>query len=658
MVMSRQAKQLYEFGPFRIDVAERLLLRDGESVSLTPKAFDLLLVLVENRGHLLEKGELMRRLWPETFVEETNLSNNISLLRKVLGDDAGKHVYIETVPRRGYRFIAEVVGLSDELSELIVEERIKSAITLEQEEESDLARTDGSLATRPPLPMVRSSTRQALLAFVGCLAVIGLASIAYYLWAKQGTLPGATKTAAEVQPSLIKSVAVLPFKPLAADGRDESLELGMAETLITRLSGVAEVAVRSMSAVRKYNALDQDPILAGGEQKVDAVLDGNIQKTAGRIRVTVRLLRVSDGRTLWADKFDAPLADLFALQDSISERVVTALEVKLTGEERRLLTRHHTDNPEAYQLYLKGRLFRNHWTQESIQKALECFNRAIDIDPNYALAYAGKADVYSANSSVYLRPAEAMPKAREAARRALELDDQLAEAHRSMAMVKQFGDWDLAGAEREIKRALEINPNDSESHLRYCGLLVLQKRFDEALAELRRAQELDPLSLSLNFWAGWHPYLARKYEQAMERFREAAALYPNAPEMHRGLGCALRQQGAIQEAVAELEKAIDLSRRDNFVAELGYTYALSGRRAEAVKLVKELEGLSERRYVSPFNIAKIYAGLGDKERMFEWLHKGYEDRSDHMLGLGVDPCFDGVRADPRFAELLRRLGLT
>lgn len=659
MAMSKPARHAYQFGPYSVDVAERVLLRDGRPVSLPPKAFDLLIVLVQNSGHLLEKDELMRRLWPDTFVEEANLSNNISLLRRALGDDAGKHVYIETVPRRGYRFIAEVAGLSDDLPELIVEERTKTSITLEQEEESDPAGTSDRLAARPPLLTARSSARQAravLVALVVCIAVIGLAYIANRLWATQGAK--ATGTATEVQRALIKSVAVLPFKPLAADDRDESLELGMTETLITRLSGVKEVAVRSMSAVRKYSALDQDPILAGGEQKVDAVLDGNIQKTAGRIRVTVRLLKVADGRTLWADKFDTPLADLFSLQDSISERVVTALEIRLTGEERQLLTRHHTDNPEAYQLYLKGRLFRNQWTEESLQKALEYFDRAIALDPNYALAYAGKADIYAANSSVYLSPAEAMPKAREAVRKALEIDDRLAEAHRSMSMVKQFGDWDLAGAEQEIKRDIEIKPNDSESHLHYSGLLVLQKRFDEALAELRRAQELDPVSLAINFRAGWHLYLERKYGQALERFREAVTLYPNSHQMHRGLGCVLRQSGFYEEAIAELQKAADLLPLDNCLSYLGNAYALAGRKGDAKRLAKELEELSKRRYVSPVAIARIYAGLGEKEPVFNWLRKGYEDRSDHMLLLGIDPLFDNVRSDPRFTDLLRRMGLT
>jgi tetratricopeptide (TPR) repeat protein len=334
------------------------------------------------------------------------------------------------------------------------------------------------------------------------------------------------------------------------------------------------------------------------------------------------------------------------------------MAVKLTGEERQLLTRHHTDNTEAYLLYLKGRLYHKQWTEESVEKALECFDKAIAIDPNYALAYAGKADVYSANASVLLHPAEAMPKAKDAAQRALEIDDHLSEAHHAMAKIKQWADWDWSGAEGEFKRALEIKPNAVETRLDFSSFLTVQKRFGEALVELKHAQELDPLSFAVSYRTGMLLYLMRQYEQAIAQYRETVALYSNRAEADRGLGSAFRQQGMVQEAIAGLQKAVGMDRRDSFLSELGYTYALSGRQAEAINLVKELEGLSKRRYVSPLYVARIYAGLRQKDRVFQWLHKGYEDRSDHLLTLGVDPSFDGVRSDQRFTDLLRRIGLT
>jgi DNA-binding winged helix-turn-helix (wHTH) protein/TolB-like protein/Flp pilus assembly protein TadD len=638
MVMSKQAKQLYEFGPFSIDAAERVLMRNGQPVALTPKAFDLLLALVQNSGHLLEKDELMQRLWPEIFVEEANLSNNISLLRKALGDDTSDHQYIETVPRRGYRFVAQIAELSDEPSELVIERR-RATVTVEEENSNP----ERAVAAR------QIAEQRKKLVWLPLLALAVLPVIAfgiYYFWPRQ---------AATLKP--IKTIAVLPFKPLTADSRNELFEMGMSETLIARLSGIREMVVRPLSAVRRYQELEQDPIAAGRELKVDAVLDGTIQTRDERVRVTARLIKVSDGQTLWADKFDAPLADIFTLQDSISERVATAMAVNLSREERQLLTRHYTDNTEAYQLYLKGRLLYRQWTEESIQKALECFDRAIAIDSNYALAYAGQANVYSANSSVLLPPAEAMPKAREAAEKALEIDGRLAEAHYSMARVKQWADWDWSGAESEFKRALELKSGDAEMHANYSEFLIEHKRFDEALAELRQARELDPVSFWVSYTVGRLLYLARQYEQALTQSREVVALYPNSDDAHRILGCALRQKGMHGDAIAELQKAVELHRTDRNLSELGHGYALAGRKDEAKQLVKELEELSTRRYVSPVNVAKIYAGLEEKERMFEWLHKGYADRSDHLLKLGIDPAFDSVRSDPRFQDLLRRVGL-
>jgi TolB-like protein/DNA-binding winged helix-turn-helix (wHTH) protein len=659
VAMSKREKQWYEFGPFRIDVAERLLLRDGQSVPLPPKAFDTLLVLAENRGHLLEKDELMERLWPDSFVEEANLPNTISLLRKALGDGNGEHRYIETVPRRGYRFIAGAGGQSDEPPEFIIEERISSTLTIEQEEDDGLAASDDSPAiavalpaARTPKPLARPILLSAMVAFVA----IALALLAYRFGSKPAG-QAATKSTVGIAPASGNSIAVLPFKPLTADSRDESLELGMADTLITRLSNLRQIVVRPTSAVRKYNGLEQDPVAAGQELQVDSVLDGSIQRVGDKIRVTVRLVSVKDRSPLWAEKFDEKFTDIFAVQDSISERVVLALAVKLTGEERQRLAYHHTENAQAYEFYLKGRLFYRQWTEDSIEKALACYDKAIAIDPNYALAYAGKADLFSAYSSVILPPAEAMSKAREAAQKALQIDDRLAEARRSMARIRNWADWDWPGAEREFQRALEIRPNDAETHISYGGFLTARKRFDEALAALKRAQELDPLSFSTSHMAGRLFYSMRLYDRAIEQYREVVALFPDSAEAHRGLGCALREKGATEEAIGELQKAVEMSRRDSFLSELGYAYASAGRSHEAIRLVKELEDLAKRRYVSPVCVARIYVGLEADDLAFTWLDKAYKDRSDHLLKLGSDPSFDGVRSDARFRDLLLRVGL-
>jgi len=605
-------------------------------------------------------------------VEESNLAHNISALRKALGERAGEHRFIVTIPGQGYRFVAEVSDAAGLAGEEIIYERTRARLVIEEAEAGELnsPALGTDLKTMPatghsatevitlpkesgtiaPLPISQRDRAwwagaRARIVAPAVIVVLVAAGLMVYL-TRSAPMAGS-----------IRSIAVLPFKPLVADGRDESLEMGMCETLITRLSSIKEIAVRPMSAVRKYAALDQDPVSAGREQHVDAVLDGNIQKTGERVRVTVRLVRVSDGQAILAEKFDAPLADLFALEDSISERLAATMAVKLTGEERQSLTRHYTDNLEAYQLYLKARLFYLQRTEEAMQKAIECYDRAIAIDPNYALAYCGKADLYSAYSSVLLSPSEAMPKAREAARKALSIDGQLAEAYYSMAKIKNFADWDWAGAENDFKHALEIKPNDVEIRLNFSALLAEQKRFDEALVEMRRAQEIDPTSFTVSLRVGALLYQARRNEQAIEQYREAVGLYPNFADPHAGLGRALRQKGMYAEAIAELEKAVALERRDGMLSELGHTYGLAGRKDEARKLAKELEERAKQRYVSPVAIARVYVGLGETDRVFECLRKGYEDRSDHLLKLAVDPSFDGVRSDPRFTDMLRRVGL-
>ena len=637
MAVSRKSHRLYEFGRFSISSDERVLLKDGQVVQLTPKALDLLLVLVERRGSLVEKEELMRMVWPDTFVEEANLSNNVSLLRKALAVDE-EHQYIETVPRRGYRFVAEVSESADGSMELVLEGRTRESLTFEV---SSLEQTD----TVSP-----KEGRRYRLGWRMLVAAVGLLAVAYtvfHFWPERAA-----------PQNRIKMIAVLPFKPLVADYHDEALEMGMTETLITRLSTIKEIGVRSTSAVRKYNAMEQDPVMAGGEQKVDAVLDGYIQKMAGRVRVTVRLLRVSDGHTLWADKLDARLEDIFTLQDSIAERAVAAMAIKLTGEQRQLLTRHYTDNAEAYQFYLKGRLLFFQWTEESAKKSLECFDAATTLDPNYALAYTGKADVYAAYSSHLLAPAAAMLKAKEAVQKALQLDDQLAEGHRLTARIKQWADWDWVGAEREFRQSIDIEPNAAYTHICYGEFLYEQKRFDESLAEFQRAREIEPLSPSPTYNLACLFYYTRQYDKAIESFREVLTLSPNFEAAHRGLGCAFRGKGMCEEAIDELRRAIELNQLDHFVSELGYTYAFCGWRAEAMKVAKKLEDLSRQRYVSPFRIARIYVGLGEKDRVFKWLQNAYEDRSAHLLKLGVDPTFDGVRNDPRFRDLLGRIGLS
>lgn len=382
--MSKQAKHLYEFGRFRLDATERVLLRDGEPVALTPKAIETLIVLVESSGHIVEKDELMKAVWPDTFVGEDSLTRNVSVLRRVLGEDSANAAYIETLPKRGYRFTASVQERWDGQADLVVERHARLRITQEdlnhQNETGQSFAREATAAGEIAGPLQRRLSRALP---VVAIALVGVIAALAYLWVARRSQP--VESAAQVS-----SLAVLPFKSLSADGGDEYLGLGIADALILKLGSAQRLVVRPVRAVLKYGGSEQDPLAAGRDLQVEAILDGSIQKTGDHIRVTARLLRVSDGAQLWAEKFDENTTDIFRIQDSISEKASGALALKLIGRER---NPYHTENREAYELYLRGRYFWNRRTEG--EKILKYFSQAIEKDPNYAPAYAGLADYYA-----------------------------------------------------------------------------------------------------------------------------------------------------------------------------------------------------------------------------------------------------------------------
>jgi DNA-binding winged helix-turn-helix (wHTH) protein/TolB-like protein/Tfp pilus assembly protein PilF len=658
--MSKAPFNCYQFGPYRLDPNEGRLLRNGEPVPLTPKAFETLVVLVQRSGHLVEKDELMKVLWPDSVVEESNLNQHVWTLRKTLGENKAGNEYIETVPKRGYRFIAEVQELGHESFELVAERRTLTHIVTE----------DGVEASERPRERLPESeagnliagkrtwvTRRRALAVAGLGLLLLTVSALTLRWWRSGEArrteapPAATKTN-------LTSMAILPFRPLVANDRDEYLEMGMVDVLITKLSNIRQLKVRSISTVRKYTDLQQDPVAAGRELQVEAVLDGSIQRVGDRVRVTVRLLNVQDGTSLWADKFDEPFTNIFALQDSISERVVAALPLNLSGEEKARLSRHDTENTEAYQLYLKGRYFWNKQTEEGFRKGIDYFDQAIGNDPNYALAYAGLSDCYALLSDFgFVSPIEGFPKAKVAATRALAIDEQLAEAHTSLGHVKRDYDWDWPGAEQEFKRAIELNPNYPSAHQWYAVYLSSLGRHQEAIAEIKRALDLDPLSLPVNTVTARVLYLARQYDEAIEQSRKTIEMDPRFAAAYQNLGRSYEQKRMYAEAVAtfqELNKAVP----GRGLAFLARADALAGKTDEAQKILAQLKELSERRYVSSYHVAMIYAGLGDKEQALVWLEKAYQQRVHNMVFLKVEPELDGLRSDPRFADLVRRVGLT
>jgi DNA-binding winged helix-turn-helix (wHTH) protein/TolB-like protein/Flp pilus assembly protein TadD len=609
----------YAFGPFLLDTRERRLLRDGKVVPLTLKAFDLLQVLVENPGHLLHKEELLRRVWPDAIVEENNLTVTISALRKALGEGPTDRQYIETVPRRGYRFVADFRASTE--------------------------------PTQPTEPTVtdRGPWQRRTRAFALGGAVLAVLAAAIVAWGWKRSTPATGGP--------VRSMAVLPFRSLTDDG--EYLGLGMADALITRL-GRTHLLVRSTGAVQKYTVPGLDPVTVGRDLQVDSVLEGSIQTAGDRLRTTVRLLRVSDGSTLWAGTFDERLPDIFSVQDSISQRVAGALELELTEAQRSLLTRRDTSDSEAYQLYLRGRFFWNKRSRDGFERGAAYFRQAAEQDPAYALAYTGLADSHIGMTFYhYAPPQTAMPLARAAALRALEIDESLAEAHASLAHVKTNYEWDWAEAERLSRKAIALEPGYATAH-QWFGIhyLAPMGRLEEAIGETRRARQLDPLSPVFNAFVGAALYFARRHDEAIDECRKTIDLHPDFGVAHWYLGRAYLQQGRHQEALAELRKAVTLSGGSPLMkGTLGVGYAVAGDRAAAERTRDELEKLRAESYASALDLAGIQAALGDRESAFRWLDQAAAERAFHLIYLKVWPELDPLREDPRFDALIRRLGL-
>jgi TolB-like protein/Flp pilus assembly protein TadD len=472
---------------------------------------------------------------------------------------------------------------------------------------------------------------------------------------------GHTSTTASrvATPIVEKTIAVLPFKPLLPENRDQVLELGMADSLITKLSNVREMVVRSLNSVRKYGDLEQDPLAAGRELQVNSVLEGNLQKSGDRIRVTARLISVADGSSLWANTFDEKFTDVFSLQDAISQKVADALALRLSREENKRLTKRYTDNVEAYQLYLTGRYHWNKLTPPEITKSIGFFKQAIDLDPTYALAYFGLADAYRALAPTSeVPPKDILPQAKAAATKALEIDESLAEPHATLAFIHTWFDWDWTGAEREAKRAIELNPNFGLAHIAYAQLLSYRGLHQEAISEAARARELDPLSSIINTLNGSVLLYARREDEASMTLQKTLELDPNFWIAHYFFGKTYLAKKQYSDAIAEFSKARELSGGNSLaIGMIGYGWALAGDLAKARAVLTELKSLSSQRYVPPSNVAVLCFALGEKDEGFIWLEKAYQDHDVRLSRMKVDPEWDSMRSDPRFVAILKRIDL-
>ncbi len=460
----------------------------------------------------------------------------------------------------------------------------------------------------------------------------------------------------------IDSIAVLPFENKSNAADTDYLSDGLAESLIYRLSQLPNLKVSPTSSVMRYKGKETDVKAVAAELGVSAVLTGRIAQRGDDLTISVELVDVRNKQLLWGEQYARKMSDLLTTQREIAAEIVQKLRLRISGNNEKGLTKHYTENNEAYQLYLKGRFYWNKRTEDGMQKSLEYFQQAIERDPNFALAYSGLADAYdllAAPDAAGGMPAnEAMPKTKAAALKALEIDDGLAEPHVSLAHVKYYYDRDWVGAEREYKRAIELNPNYPTAHQWYAVYLMSAGRFDEALAENRRAQELEPLSLPINMTLGWVLLSAREYDQSIEQLRRTLEMDPNFILTHHRLGLVYEQKGMYDEAIAEFRQVLSLSGGKPLgVAPLAHAYALSGKRAEAQKTLAELQKLSEQHYVSPASIAIIYVALGDKDQAFAWLEKADRERDGLLARLRVDPRFDSLRSDSRYADLARRIDI-
>ncbi|MEP6922088.1 MAG: tetratricopeptide repeat protein [bacterium] len=657
--MASHIQERYEFGPFRLDAAEHTLLRGDQLVALTPKAFQTLALLVRSSGHLVRKEELLERVWRDTIVEEGNLNVIIHTLRKALGDEPRESKYIETVAKCGYRFVAEVRKAQED--EEPASDATSRTPSLNQANSHSYTET---IFGTPSTTVVDSSPgrpheRGRLLLMLGAGVLLAISVGFFFVWRFKHP-PRATA----VQPSLsVRSIAVLPFRVLSSEKGDEYLSLGLADALITSLSQTRQVIVRQTEAVAKYQNTGKDPLEAGREQGVDAVLEGQVQRIGDRVRVTARLVRTSDGTSLWADRFEEKFTNIFAVEDLVAEKVArtTIVAMKGGGEAtKERLTKRYTENNEAYEAYLKGRYMWNRRTADSLQKALSYFQQAIKLDPNYSLAYVGLADTYTLLSFFTLAaPNDAFPKAKAAAEKALSIDSTLAEAYTALGQFKAYYEWDWDGAEEQFQKGIALNPNYPLLHHWRSLNLIAMGRMDEARAAMRRALELDPLLLVTNVNLGRIDYYEGRYDQAIKQYQRALELDKDFMRTHLRLGLAYVQEGRYREALIEYNTAFEIAGDTPQIrAHIAHVMALSGKESEARAALAELQDRAKRQYVPPYDIALIYVGLGEKDKAFAWLEKAYADHSTEMIYFKVEPMLAPLRSDARYQDLLRRMKLT
>jgi TolB-like protein/DNA-binding winged helix-turn-helix (wHTH) protein/Flp pilus assembly protein TadD len=632
-------REVIRFGVFEADLCTGELRRKGRLVRLQEQPFQVLALLLARPGELVAREELRQALWPaDTFVDfEHGLNKAISKLRDALGDDSGTPRYIETLPRRGYRFIAPVTSATPP---------------------SDPAEPQAMPATQPD-PSMNASPPQTRWITYATVLLLGLLVLATsWLLFKLVRKPAHPAAAALSRP--IRSLAVLPLQNLSGDKNQEYFADGMTDELITDLGQISALRVISRTSVMHYKRTAETLPQIGRELGADAIVEGTVFRSGDRVRITAQLIDARNDRHLWAHSYERDLRDVIVLQDEVARDIANEIRVKLTPQERARLTTSHAVNPEAHEAYLEGRYYWNQFTPEGVKKSLPFFQEAIAKDPNYALGYSGLADYYGVS---YVRMGtlshlEACPKEEAFALEAVRLDDSLAEGHNSLGGTRWLCDWGWDSAESEFKRALQLNPNYAEAHRLYSVLLVASGHPEQGMAEAERAVENDPMSGDINMLLGWVYYLSRHYDKAIQQEMKTIAMDPKRPQPHFVLGSVYVQKRQYDLAVQEYRKFAELEGAQPGKSPLvACAYARAGNRQEALKILKRLKENSTTRPAKALDRAIVYIGLGDKKDAFASLEKAYQAHTWSLLGMNADPRFDSLRSDPRFQALVHRTGL-
>jgi TolB-like protein/DNA-binding winged helix-turn-helix (wHTH) protein/tetratricopeptide (TPR) repeat protein len=644
--MSQPDDHLFEFGPFRLDLSERQLFRDGKPVSLTPKDFETLVMLVSKRGHVVEKNELLKEVWKATFVEEANISRHVWMLRKTLGEDENGQSYIETIPKRGYRFVANLAEPGNGGDQLVVERRSIVHITAEEDDEKPGSTPDFEqkllAATREKQKWAGWRWGPGVLAVL----VIGVGVALYHNWTEK------RRSQADVAVTAMPtSIAVLPFVNASNNPDVEYLSDGMTESLIDNLSQLPHLSVKARSSVFRYKGREVEPQTIAAELSVQAILTGRVVQHGDDLALYLSLVDGRNGNQIWGDEYNRKLTDLVSLQHEIARDVSHKLRVRLSGADEQRLAKYYPSNAEAYRLFLKGSFHQSKGTPQDLRKAIEYDQQVIALDPNFALAYAGLAYAYAPLSD-FNDPTsrDLMLKAKEAALHALALDEQLLEAHTALGMILYRYDYDFAGAEREYKRAIELNPNDSDAHQEYGAMLSFLGRSEESLAELRRALEIDPVSSGASWKYGQSLFFARRYDEAIAHLKTALELDANYASTHYALAINYQMKRDFTQSVAERAKTSELLGAPQTAALMRESFAKSGWHGF-------LRAMTSKQRAPDYVTATFQIELGEKDKALARLNKMYEDRAHDLVMLRVDPRLDPLRSDPRFTDLMRRVGL-